>query len=150
LSYYGEGRSMSQAKNGDLVAVEYTGRLTDGTVFDTNVGDEPLEFTLGGGQVIVGFEEAVRGLTIGESVETTIAPENAYGHHTDDLVMEFDREQFPSDSEPEVGLEVVLSNGSQQIPAVIVEVTDNSVILDANHDLAGETLIFTIKLLSIS
>lgn len=140
---------MSKAENGNLVSVEYTGRLTDGTVFDSNVGEDALEFTLGAGQVIAGFEEAVLGLSIGESVETTIAPENAYGHHTDELVMEFPRAQFPSDAAPEVGMEVVLSNGSQQIPAVVVEVDEDTITLDANHSLAGETLIFKIKLLGI-
>jgi peptidylprolyl isomerase len=141
---------MNQAENGKLVSVEYTGRLTDGTVFDTNVGEEPLQFTLGAGQVIAGFEEAVRGLNIGESIETTIDPEDAYGQHTDELVMEFALEQFPADAEPEVGLEVVLSNGMQQIPAIVVEVGADTVTLDANHSLAGETLIFTIKLLEIA
>lgn len=140
---------MSQAENGNLVSVEYTGRLTDGTVFDTNVGDEPLQFTLGAGQVIAGFEDAVRGLSVGESIETTIPPESAYGHHTDELVMEFDLDQFPSDEAPEVGLEVILSNGQQQIPAIVVEVGETTLTLDANHSLAGETLIFTIKLLEI-
>jgi peptidylprolyl isomerase len=140
---------MSQAKNGNLVSVEYTGRLLDGTVFDTNIGEEPLQFTLGAGQVILGFEDAVRGLNVGESIETTIDPEYAYGQHTDDLVMEFDLEQFPSDAVPEIGLEVVLSNGMQQIPAIVVEVGSDTITLDANHSLAGETLIFTIKLLEI-
>lgn len=140
---------MSKAVNGNLVSVEYTGRLVDGTVFDSNVGQDALQFTLGEGQVIVGFEDAVRGLSVGESVETTIEPENAYGHHSDDLVLEFSLDQFPPDSAPEVGLQVVLSNGNQQIPAVVVEVGDDTVTLDANHSLAGETLIFTIKLLAI-
>lgn len=140
---------MSKAENGNLVSVEYTGRLTDGTVFDSNVGEESLQFTLGAGQVIPGFEDAVRGLSIGESVETTIAPENAYGYHNEELVLEFALEQFPADAAPEVGMEVVLSNGMQQIPATVVEVSDESVMLDANHRLAGETLIFTIKLVAV-
>jgi peptidylprolyl isomerase len=140
---------MSQAENGNLVSVEYTGRLQDGTVFDSNVGEDALQFTLGAGQVIAGFDDAVRGLQIGETVETAISPENAYGFHSDDLVLEFERSQFPTDSEPEIGMEVVLSNGSQEFPATVVDINEESITLDANHHLAGETLIFTIKLLSI-
>jgi FKBP-type peptidyl-prolyl cis-trans isomerase 2 len=140
---------MSQAENGNLVSVEYTGRLLDGTVFDSNVGEDALQFTLGQGQVIAGFDNAVRGLQVGESVETTIEPENAYGQHQDELVLEFERNQFPADADPEIGLEVALSNGSQQFPATIVAVNEETVTLDANHRLAGETLVFTIKLLAI-
>lgn len=89
--------------------MEYTGRLTDGTVFDSNVDGNPLQFTISQQQVIPGFEQAVTGLEIGESTETTIPPENAYGERRNDLILEFGKEQFPDDVKPEIGIQVKLS-----------------------------------------
>lgn len=142
---------MAKSQQGQTVSVEYTGRLEDGTVFDSNVGSTPLQFQLGGQQVIPGFENAVTGLEVGESVETTIPPENAYGEHRDELILEFGKEQFPPEVSPEVGMEVQLSGPQgQPIPATIAAVNDETVTLDANHRLAGQTLIFDIKLLDVS
>ena len=141
---------MAKPQQGQKVSVEYTGRLEDGTVFDSNVDGAPLEFQLGQQQVIPGFENAVAGLEVGESVETTIAPENAYGFHRDDLMLEFGKEQFPPEMSPEVGMQVQLSGPQGQvIPATITAINQQSVTLDANHQLAGQTLIFDIKLLEV-
>ena len=142
---------MSKPTQGQTVSVEYTGRLKDGTVFDSNVDGNPLQFKIGEQQVIPGFEQAVVDLGIGESTETTITPENAYGERRNDLILEFGKEQFPDDVTPEVGMQVQLSGPQgQPIPATIAAVADETVTLDANHRLAGQTLIFDIKLLAVS
>lgn len=142
---------MTQLQNGQTVDVHYTGRLEDGSVFDSSEGREPLQFTLGAGQVIPGFEDAVRGLNIGESTETTIPPEQAYGQHNPEMVMQLPRNQFPPDMTPEVGMQVGLqSPQGQAIPATITVVEDEVVTLDANSPLAGKTLIFELTLVSVS
>ncbi len=135
------------AKNGDRVRVHYTGRLEDGQVFDSSQGGEPLEFTVGAGEVIPGFDEAVRGLNVGESKTVEIEPEDAYGPHRDTLVTRVSRAaaQFPV--EPEVGMNfgLPLQDGSQ-IEVVVTEVTDTHVTIDGNHPLAGQKLIFDVEL----
>ena len=142
---------MTQLQDGQTVNVHYTGRLEDGTVFDSSQDREPLQFTLGAGQVIPGFEDAVRGLSVGESTETTIPPEQAYGERNPDMVMQLPRNQFPPDMTPEVGMQVGLqSPQGQSIPAMIVAVDDEAVTLDANSPLAGKTLIFELTLVSVS
>lgn len=141
---------MSKPIDGQTVNIHYTGSLEDGTVFDSSAGRDPLEFTLGGGQVIPGFESAVRTLEIGESTKTTIPPEEAYGEHREDMIVSLDRSQFPDDAEPEIGMEVYLQAGNQPVPANIIEVMPDAIILDANHRLAGKTLIFDIELVSVS
>ncbi len=141
---------MAQAKAGDQVKVHYTGKLEDGTVFDSSEGRAPLSFTLGQGQVIPGFEEAVTGLTQGESRTTKIPPAQAYGAHNAEMVMAVDRGQMPPDLDPEVGhqLQLTLQNG-QQVPVVVAEVTEETVTIDANHPLAGKALVFDIELVEI-
>lgn len=142
---------MTQLQDGQTVDVHYTGRLEDGTVFDSSEGREPLQFTLGAKQVIAGFEAAVRGLSIGESVETTIPPEQAYGERDPNLIMQMPRNQFPPDMTPEVGMQIGLqSPQGQAVPAMIVAVDDEAVTLDANSRLAGKTLIFELTLVSIN
>jgi len=141
---------MAKPVDGQTVSIHYTGKLTDGTVFDSSEGRDPLEFELGSKQVIPGFEAAVRTLEIGESTETTIPPEEAYGERRDDMVVTLDRSQFPPEQTPEVGMEVYLQAGDQPIPAKIVQVHPDSVTLDANHRLAGQTLIFDIELVSVN
>lgn len=142
---------MTQLQDGQTVDVHYTGRLEDGSVFDSSEGREPLQFTLGAGQVIPGFEDAVRELSIGESTETTIPPEQAYGQHNPEMVMQLPRNQFPPDMTPEVGMQVGLqSPQGQAIPATITVVEDEVVTLDANSPLAGKTLIFELTLVSVS
>jgi peptidylprolyl isomerase len=144
------GCNAAQAKNGDTVQVNYTGKLADGTVFDSSIGREPLEFTLGAGQVIPGFEKAVFGMKVGEKKTVTIPVDEAYGPHRDDLVAEVPREKLPSDLTPEVGqqLGVKRSDGGTSI-VTITSVSDNTVTIDANHPLAGKDLTFEIELVKI-
>lgn len=142
---------MGQAKPGDTVKIHYTGRLDDGTVFDSSVEGDPLEFTINGGQVIPGFEQAVMGMSLGESKTEKIPMDQAYGPHREEMVIEVSREQMPSDIDPEVGqqLQIQQSNG-QIVPVLVTDVTDETVILDANHPLAGEDLTFDIELVEIA
>jgi len=144
------GCSAAQAKNGDTVQVNYTGKLADGTVVDSSVGREPLEFTLGVGQVIPGFEKAVLGMKVGEKKTVTIPVDEAYGPHHDDLVAEVPREKLPEDITPEVGqqLGVKRTDGGTSI-VTIISVSDNTVTIDANHPLAGKDLTFEIELVKI-
>lgn len=139
-----------QAKSGDTVAVHYTGRLENGTVFDSSEGREPIEFELGSGSVIPGFENALEGMEVGGEREIRIAPEHAYGERKDDLSVDVPRAQLPEDVNPEVGqmLAVQVAPGQQAV-ARIADVDDGSVTLDLNHPLAGETLVFAIELIGI-
>ncbi|MDT8342218.1 MAG: peptidylprolyl isomerase [Longimicrobiales bacterium] len=141
---------MAQAKDGDTVHIHYTGTLEDGQVFDSSQDRDPLSFTLGEGQVIPGFEEAVRGMAKGERRTTTIPPENAYGQRQDSLTLAFPRAELPDGLDPQVGqtLNMQTSEG-QNIPVRVVDSTDDTVQLDANHPLAGEALTFEIELVEI-
>ena len=141
---------MPEAKQGDTVKVHYTGKLDDGSVFDTSAEREPLEFTVGAGSVIPGFEQAVIGLQPGESRETTIDATNAYGQRSSDLVTEVKREQLPQELEVSVGqqLQVSMANGQTAV-VMVTDITDTSVIIDANHPLAGQDLTFSIELVEI-
>lgn len=141
---------MAEAKNGDTVSIHYTGRLEDGTVFDTSENRDPLEFTLGEGNVIPGFEKAVQGMEAGESKTATIPSDEAYGQRRDDLVLSVAKEQLPEDLEPEVGQRLQMQAGDgQTFQVVISEVEEESVEVDANHPLAGEDLTFEIELVDI-
>jgi peptidylprolyl isomerase len=144
------GCNTPQAKNGDTVQVHYTGKLADGTVFDSSIGRDPLEFTLGAGQVIPGFDKAVFGMKVGEKKTVTIPANEAYGPVRDDLVVEVPREKLPSELTPEVGQQLVWTrpDGGQQI-VTITGVSDNTVIINANHPLAGKDLTFEIELVKI-
>jgi len=140
----------AQAENGDVVQVHYTGKLADGTVFDSSVGREPLEFTLGAGQMIPGFEQAVLGMKVGESKTVTIPANEAYGPRLDDLIAEVLRERLPSDLTPEVGQQLGMNRPDGGVSIVtITGVSDNTVTIDANHPLAGEDLTFEIELVKI-
>jgi peptidylprolyl isomerase len=142
---------MTQAKTGDTVRVHYTGKLDDGTVFDSSVSGDPLEFTIGSGNIIPGFEKAVVGMSPGESKTETIPVEQAYGHHREEMILVVDRAQMPPDLDPEIGQQLQIQQPSgQAIPVVITEVSDSEVTLDANHPLAGEDLIFEIQLVDIT
>lgn len=142
---------MTQAKYGDKVTVHYTGKLTDGTVFDSSNGSTPLEFRIGEGQIIPGFEKAVLGMSAGESKTTHLKIDDAYGPHRPEMVVEVSRSQMPSEIEPEIGqqLQIQQPDGAV-IPVVITEVNDTTITLDANHPLAGEELIFDIELVAIA
>lgn len=140
---------MAEAKNGDTVRIHYTGTLEDGTVFDSSEGQEPLEFTLGSGEVIPGFEQAVQGMQPGEKKEVTVAADDAYGSHRSDWVLEVGREDFPPNIQPEVGQQLQLSQGGQSFVVTVTDVSDASVTLDANHPLAGKDLTFELELVEI-
>ena len=138
-------------KKGNKIKVEYTGTFEDGEVFDSSEKHgQPLEFEVGSGQMIKGFDEAVIGMNKDEEKEITLTPENAYGENNPELKKKVPREQLPKDQEPQVGmiLGVSLPNG-QQFPAKIVEVDDKEITIDLNHPLAGKTLKFKIKIVSV-
>ncbi len=141
---------MEQVKAGDTVKVHYHGKLTDGTTFDSSEGREPLEFEVGSGAVIAGFDSGVTGMTVGDKKTVHIPVDEAYGQKQPDLLMEFPRDRFPEDMVPEIGLQLNMSNGQgQNFPVVIREVKDDVVILDANHPLSGEDLVFDLELVEI-
>ena len=141
---------MAQVKSGDTVRVHYHGKLTDGTTFDSSEGREPLEFEVGSGNVIAGFDSGVTGMQVGEKKTINIPVDEAYGQKQDDLYMEFPIDRFPSDMRPEVGMQLNMSNGAgQDFPVVIREVREDAVVLDANHPLAGEDLTFDLELVEI-
>jgi peptidylprolyl isomerase len=142
---------MSQAKKGDSVKIHYTGTLEDGTVFDSSAGRDPLDFTLGSGQVIVGFDEAVLGMSIGDKKKVSIPSHKAYGEKNEDLVIEVPKDQVPPDLNPEVGQKLQMGGPNGELVVVtVVEVNDAVVILDANPPLAGKTLIFDLEMVAIS
>lgn len=141
---------MTKAKNGDTVKVFYTGRLDDGTVFDSNKDRDALQFEVGGGQVIPGFDETVNGMETGETQTVRIPPEQAYGEYREDLKLEVPRAQFPTDVEPAVGQQYRIDQESgQAIMAHICDLSEEAIILDANHPLAGKALTFEIQLSEI-
>lgn len=141
---------MAKAKNGDKVSVHYTGKLFDGEVFDSSAEREPLEFTLGSGSIIPGFEKAVAGMQPGETITTTITADQAYGRRREELVLEVGREKLPADLKPEVGQQLQMSSkDGRSTPVYVVGVTDDNVKLDANHPLAGKDLTFEIELVEI-
>ena len=141
---------MQQAKKGDKVKVHYHGKLTSGETFDSSSGREPLEFEVGSGSVIKGFDEGVTGMEVGQKKTINIPVDDAYGPRSEDMLIEFPKDRFPSGAEIEEGMQLMMGNGSgQNIPVVVVGIKEDSVILDANHPLAGEDLIFDIELIEI-
>jgi peptidylprolyl isomerase len=143
-------RNMTQAKDGDTVKIHYTGRLQDGTVFDSSSDREPLQFNIGSGQVIVGFEEAVTGMAVGEKKTSQIPCDKAYGERNPSMVMVVDKKHVPPEINPEVGqrLQVGAPDG-KMLAVTIIEVGDENITLDANPPLAGEDLTFDIELVEI-
>jgi len=141
---------MAQAKNGDTVLVNYIGKLDDGTEFYNSAGKEPLKFTIGKEEVIVGFEEAVIGMNAGETKTVRVTADKAYGHVRKELQSVISRQRFPSHITPEVGqiLQVTGNNG-QHIFIRVIEVTDADVSVDGNHPLAGKDLTYDIHLIEI-
>ena len=142
---------MAQATSGNTVKVHYTGTLEDGTVFDTSTEREPLEFTIGEGRVIPGFEEAVIGMDEGESRTTTIPPERGYGERREDMIAQVGRDRLPEGMDPEPGERLQVQRPGEPATTVIVtEVSENHVTLDSNHPLAGKELTFEIELVEIT
>lgn len=142
---------MAQAKAGDIVKVHYTGTLTNGQIFDSSKTREPLEFTLGSGMVIPGFDAAVTGLSPGESVTQTIPSGEAYGPYQEEMVATIERENIPADFELEVGqrLQMQVPNG-EAMAVTVTDVQGDTITLDGNHPLAGQDLTFELELVAIS
>lgn len=142
---------MIEVKKGDKVKVNYKGTLADGTVFDSSEGKEPLEFAVGSGQVIQGFDEAMVGMKKGDSKVVEIPVEKAYGKRKDEMVMTVPVEQVPPDLNPEVGMRLEMGGtGGELLRVVVVNIDENNITLDANPPLAGEELTFSIELLDFT
>ncbi|MCP4050422.1 MAG: peptidylprolyl isomerase [bacterium] len=141
---------MTTAKKGDTVKVHYTGKLEDGTVFDSSENQEPLQFTIGSGQVISGFDKSVKGLRLNESTTIKIPVDEAYGQRREDMIVTADKDQFPDDLDIQKGqtLEIPQPDGTT-VHLKVLDITNKNIILDANHPLAGRTLIFDIELIEI-
>ena len=141
---------MAQAQSGDKVKVHYHGKLTSGETFDSSQGRDPLEFELGSGMVIPGFDEGVEGMTEGEKKTINIPVDQAYGPRRQEMMIDMPRERFPSEMELEVGMPLMMSDGAGNNHQVVVtEIKESSVMLDANHPLAGQELIFDLELVEI-
>ncbi|PHX73989.1 MAG: peptidylprolyl isomerase [Chitinophagaceae bacterium] len=142
---------MMQVKKGDVVRVHYTGTLTDGSQFDSSVGRNPLEFTVGAGQMIAGFDAGVLGMVVGEKKTLQIDPDNGYGQSNPEAIIEFPKTNVPEGMELEVGMQLNLQNEyGQPVPVVIIELREDLVVMDANHSLAGKDLIFEVELVEIA
>lgn len=141
---------MTDAKSGDTVRIHYTGTLDDGSTFDSSEGRDPLEFQLGSGQVIPGFDTAVTGMSVGDKKTVNIPPEEAYGAHNPDGVQAFPRANIPDDIPLEIGTRLQMQTPQgQPVQVVVSDVTEDTVMLDANHPLAGKALTFAIELVEI-
>ena len=142
---------MSTVKNGDVVKVHYTGKLSNGEQFDSSTGREPLEFTVGAGQMIKGFDAAMPGMNLGEKKTINIAAEDGYGPRNEEAIIEFPKENVPAEMVLEPGMPLTLSDqAGNPVPVIVVEVKDDIIILDANHFLAGQELVFDIELVEIA
>ncbi len=142
---------LEEVKQGDTVQVHYTGRLDDGEVFDSSEDGEPLQFRVGEGEVIKGFDDGVRGMQVGEKKTIEIEAEEAYGERVEALVQQVPREGINLDVEPQAGMQLTLQlPDGNEIPVAITEVTGDQVTLDANHPLAGERLFFDVELVALN
>jgi peptidylprolyl isomerase len=141
---------MTQAKKGDTVNVHYTGKLKDGTVFDSSVDREPLQFTISEGRILPGFEQGVIGMKPGDTKTVSIPADKAYGLHRKDLVLVVDKSKIPSHLKPEVGQQLKLNQpDGRAVPVRVTDISQSKVTLDANHPLAGKDLTFEIELVEI-
>lgn len=141
---------MRQVQKGDTVRVHYHGKLTNGETFDSSEGRDPLEFKVGAGMMIKGFDDAVLGMAAGDKKTVNIPAADAYGEYDEELLIDFPLDRFPKEMKPEVGMQLSMSNGEgQQFPVTIADVKDDVVILDRNHFLAGKELVFDITLTEI-
>lgn len=137
-------------ENGKTVKIHYTGTLDDGTQFDSSAGRDPLEFEMGAGMVIPGFEKGVAGMDVGEKKTIHIPAAEAYGERREDLVMQFERTQLPDDLEPEVGMGLQMQGPQgQPVPVTVTEVGEENITIDANHQLAGQNLNFDLELVEV-
>lgn len=141
---------MAEVKQGDRVRVHYTGTLEDESEFDSSSGGDPLEFTVGDGEIIPGFEEAVMGMSPGDQLEKKIPAAEAYGERREDLILAVDRSELPDDLDPEIGQQLAMQTGEgQRFTVTVTEKDEQTVTMDANHPLAGEDLTFQIELVEI-
>lgn len=139
-----------KVKKGDTIRVHYAGKLEDGKEFDSSLNRQPLQFEVGAGSVINGFEDAVIGLQQGEKKTVTIQPEEGYGHYDENLLVEMPKKSVPEGITPEVGMRLQIVNQQKQaLPVVVTEILDESIKLDANHPLAGKVLSFDIEVVEI-
>lgn len=142
---------MSTAKQGDTVHVHYTGRLDDGTVFDSSRERRPIEFTIGEDRIISGFQRAVEGMSVGEKSSASIPPEEAYGARSEELVMSVPRAELPDGADPSVGDRLELRTGDgYKIPVRVTDTDESAIEVDANHPLAGKDLHFDLELVAIA
>lgn len=142
---------MAAAKQGDTVQVHYTGRLNDGTVFDSSVGSDPLEFKVGSGQLIPGFENAVTGMNVGDKTTALIPSDQAYGPHRAEGLIEVPRDRIPADIKLEIGQQLQMqSQDGRPVPVRVTAIEEASITVDANHPLAGKDLTFEIELVSVA
>jgi len=138
---------MKQAKKGDKVKVHYTGRLLDGTQFDSSAGRAPLEFVVGAGQMIRGFDTGVEGMAIGEKKTLQISPNEGYGERSEENIIEFPKTNVPPDMKLEPGMQLTLRDqAGNPVPVTVAELKEEIIVLDANHFLAGKDLVFDIEL----
>ena len=141
---------MGQVKSGDKVKVHYHGKLTTGETFDSSAGREPLEFEVGSGSVIKGFDDGVTGMNVGEKKTINIPFTEAYGPRNPEMVIPMPKDRFPTDMEIELGMPLMMSDQQgQEFQVSIVEIRENEVMLDANHPLAGQDLVFDLELVEI-
>ena len=141
---------MQQVKSGDKIRVHYHGKLDNGDTFDKSEGRDPLEFEVGTGMVIKGFDEGVTGMAVGEKKTIHIPAAEAYGHQNPEMIIEMPKDRFPEDMELEVGMPLAMSDGQgQQFQVLVKEIKEDVVILDANHPLAGKDLTFDLELVEI-
>ena len=141
---------MSTAKKGDNVKVHYKGTLTTGEQFDSSEGRAPLAFTVGAGQMIKGFDDAIPGMAVGDKKTINIAPSDAYGEKNPEAIIEFPKSNIPEGMELQPGMKLQLQNQEgYPVPVVVTDVKDDVVVLDANHELAGKELVFDIELVEI-
>ncbi|MBA7535974.1 FKBP-type peptidyl-prolyl cis-trans isomerase SlyD [subsurface metagenome] len=137
-------------KKGDRVKVQYTGSLNDGTIFDKSKEGEPLEFTVGSGQVIPGFDKAVEGMKLNEEKKVTLKPEDAYGKRDETAIREVPKNSLPENFKPEKGMMIRLQDQTgRPIPGTVTDITENNITVDLNHPLAGKDLTFDIKVIGI-
>lgn len=142
---------MTQAKTGDTVKIHYSGTLHDGTTFDSSAGRDPIEFAVGAGAVIPGFDKAVEGMTVGESKSITIPPEEAYGPHHEQLVQEVPADALPDGLTPELGMQLQGTRGDgETVLFTVTGIADDAITVDGNHPLAGHALNFEIELIEIA
>lgn len=141
---------MTQVKPGDTVRLHYTGTLADGSQFDSSAGRDPLEFTVGSGQIIPGLDKAIPGMVVGDSKTVVIPAEEAYGESHPEAIQAIPRSNVPAEIPLEVGLQLQMQSPSGQVvPVTVLSITEEEVTLDANHPLAGKELTFAIELVSI-